>query len=58
VPIITRLNGRDRDRGSTSGMIHDCYAVVSGISKYCTLQPLLAGLSRLPRRPETAPREQ
>jgi 2-keto-4-pentenoate hydratase/2-oxohepta-3-ene-1,7-dioic acid hydratase in catechol pathway len=37
--IITRLNGKERDRGSTSGMVHDCYAVVSGISKYATLHP-------------------
>jgi 2-keto-4-pentenoate hydratase/2-oxohepta-3-ene-1,7-dioic acid hydratase in catechol pathway len=35
--IITRLNGREGDRGSTSGMVHNCYAVVSGISKCCTL---------------------
>jgi len=37
--IITRLNGRERDRGSTSGMVHNCYAIVSGISKYATLHP-------------------
>jgi 2-keto-4-pentenoate hydratase/2-oxohepta-3-ene-1,7-dioic acid hydratase in catechol pathway len=37
--IITRLNGKERDRGSTAGMVHDCYAIVSGISKYCTLHP-------------------
>ena len=27
------------DRGSTSGMVHNCYAIVSGISKYATLHP-------------------
>lgn len=37
--IITRLNGREKDRGSTSGMVRNCYDVVSGISKYCTLHP-------------------
>ena len=37
--IITRLNGKERDRGSTSGMVHDCYAIVSGISRYATLHP-------------------
>ena len=37
--IITRLNGREGDRGSTSGMVHNCYAIVSGISKYATLHP-------------------
>jgi 2-keto-4-pentenoate hydratase/2-oxohepta-3-ene-1,7-dioic acid hydratase in catechol pathway len=37
--IITRLNGKERDRGSTAGMVHDCFSIVSGISKYCTLHP-------------------
>jgi 2-keto-4-pentenoate hydratase/2-oxohepta-3-ene-1,7-dioic acid hydratase in catechol pathway len=37
--IITRLNGREADRGSTSGMVRNCYAIVSGISKYATLHP-------------------
>lgn len=37
--IITRLNGREKDRGSTGGMVRNCYDVVSGISKYCTLYP-------------------
>lgn len=37
--IVTRLNGREADRGSTSGMVQNCYAIVSGISKYCTLHP-------------------
>ena len=37
--IITRLNGREADRGSTSGMTYDCYATVSGISQYITLSP-------------------
>lgn len=37
--IITRLNGREHDRGSTSGMIYDCYATVSGISQFVTLRP-------------------
>ena len=39
VEIITRLNGKEGDRGPTSGMIHNCYATVSGISKYATLRP-------------------
>ena len=37
--IITRLNGRENDRGSTSGMIYNCYATVSGISQFATLHP-------------------
>ena len=37
--IITRLNGKEHDRGSTSGMTHDCYAIVSGISQFVTLHP-------------------
>lgn len=37
--IITRLNGKEHDRGSTSGMTYDCYATVSGISQFVTLQP-------------------
>ncbi len=37
--IITRLNGTEHDRGSTSGMIYDCYATVSGISQFATLHP-------------------
>jgi 2-keto-4-pentenoate hydratase/2-oxohepta-3-ene-1,7-dioic acid hydratase in catechol pathway len=37
--IITRLNGREHDRGSTSGMVYDCYAIVSGISQFVTLHP-------------------
>jgi 2-keto-4-pentenoate hydratase/2-oxohepta-3-ene-1,7-dioic acid hydratase in catechol pathway len=37
--IITRLNGREHDRGSTSGMMYDCYAIVSGISQFVTLHP-------------------
>ncbi|MBM3941632.1 MAG: DUF2437 domain-containing protein [SAR202 cluster bacterium] len=37
--IITRLNGREHDRGSTSGMTYNCYAIVSGISQFATLRP-------------------
>ena len=37
--IITRMNGQEKDRGSTSGMVFDCYAIVSGISQYITLHP-------------------
>jgi len=37
--IITRINGEEVDRGSTSGMNYDCYAVVSGISQHVTLHP-------------------
>ena len=37
--VITRLNGREGDRGSTSGMTYDCYDIVSGISKYVTPRP-------------------
>ena len=37
--IATRLNGTERDRGSTSGMAYDCYATVSGISQFVTLRP-------------------
>jgi 2-keto-4-pentenoate hydratase/2-oxohepta-3-ene-1,7-dioic acid hydratase in catechol pathway len=54
--IITRLNGREADRGSTSGMVHNCYAIVSGISKYCTLHPgevEIAGIGTL-RNPVVA----
>jgi 2-keto-4-pentenoate hydratase/2-oxohepta-3-ene-1,7-dioic acid hydratase in catechol pathway len=39
VEIITRLNGKENDRGSTSGMTYDCYAIVSGISQFATLYP-------------------
>jgi 2-keto-4-pentenoate hydratase/2-oxohepta-3-ene-1,7-dioic acid hydratase in catechol pathway len=39
VEIITRLNGRETDRGSTSGMTYNCYETVSGISQYVTLHP-------------------
>jgi 2-keto-4-pentenoate hydratase/2-oxohepta-3-ene-1,7-dioic acid hydratase in catechol pathway len=37
--IITRLNGRESDRGRTSGMVYDCYQIVSGISQFVTLHP-------------------
>ncbi len=37
--IITRLNGMEHDRGSTSGMTYNCYATVSGISQFVTLKP-------------------
>jgi 2-keto-4-pentenoate hydratase/2-oxohepta-3-ene-1,7-dioic acid hydratase in catechol pathway len=37
--IITRLNGREADRGSTSGMTFNCFEIVSGISEYITLLP-------------------
>lgn len=37
--IITRLNGRESDRGSTSGMVYNCYQIVSGISQFVTLHP-------------------
>jgi 2-keto-4-pentenoate hydratase/2-oxohepta-3-ene-1,7-dioic acid hydratase in catechol pathway len=37
--IITRLNGQEHDRGSTSGMIYDCFTTVSGISEFVTLRP-------------------
>lgn len=37
--IITRLNGKEADRGSTSGMVYNCYEIVSGISQYITLHP-------------------
>lgn len=37
--IITRLNGKENDRGSTSGMTWNCWAIVSGISQYITLHP-------------------
>ncbi len=37
--IITRLNGREHDRGSTAGMTYDCNAIVSGISQFVTLRP-------------------
>jgi len=37
--IITRLNGREHDRGSTSGMVYNCYDIVSGISQFATLRP-------------------
>ena len=37
--IITRVDGREEDRGNTRDMIHDCYAIVSNISQYCTLHP-------------------
>ena len=37
--IITRLNGSEHDRGSTSRMTYDCYATVSGISQFVTLHP-------------------
>ncbi len=37
--IITRLNGKESDRGSTSGMTYDCYDTVSGISQFATLRP-------------------
>ena len=37
--IITRLNGKESDRGSTSGMTYDCYYTVSGISQFATLHP-------------------
>ena len=37
--IITRLNGREADRGSTDGMTYNCFEIVSGISEYITLWP-------------------
>jgi len=39
VDVITRLNGHEGDRGSTSGMTYGCYEIVSGISQYVTLHP-------------------
>ena len=39
VDVITRLNGREKDRGSTSGMTYSCYETVSGISQFVTLHP-------------------
>ena len=39
VEVITRLNGREGDRGNTSGMTYGCYETVSGISQYVTLHP-------------------
>lgn len=37
--IITRLNGREGDRGRTSGMVYNCFQIVSGISQFVTLHP-------------------
>lgn len=37
--IITRVDGREEDRGSTRDMVHNCYQIVSGISQFCTLLP-------------------
>lgn len=37
--IITRVDGREEDRGNTRDMVHNCYAIVSNISQYCTLHP-------------------
>jgi 2-keto-4-pentenoate hydratase/2-oxohepta-3-ene-1,7-dioic acid hydratase in catechol pathway len=37
--IITRLNGKEADRGNTSGMVYNCFEIVSGISQYITLHP-------------------
>ena len=37
--IITRLNGTERDRGSTSGMVWDCYETLSRLTQLITLQP-------------------
>ena len=39
VDVITRLNGREGDGGSTSGMTYGCYEIVSGITQYVTLHP-------------------
>ena len=35
--IITRLNGKEIDRGSTSGMLFGCYETVSPISQFVTI---------------------
>ena len=37
--IITRVNGTENDRGSTSGMTYGCYETVSRISQFVTLHP-------------------
>ena len=37
--IITRVDGREEDRGNTRDMVHDCYTIVSNISQNCTLHP-------------------
>ena len=39
VEIITRVNGKETDRGSTSGMTFNCYETVSRISEFVTLHP-------------------
>ena len=39
VDIITRVNGKEIDRGSTSGMTFNCYETVSRISQFVTLHP-------------------
>ncbi|MQG33443.1 MAG: DUF2437 domain-containing protein [SAR202 cluster bacterium] len=39
VEIITKVNGKETDRGSTSGMTFNCYETVSRISQHVTLHP-------------------
>ena len=39
VDIITRVNGKETDKGSTSGMTFGCYETVSRISQFVTLHP-------------------
>jgi 2-keto-4-pentenoate hydratase/2-oxohepta-3-ene-1,7-dioic acid hydratase in catechol pathway len=51
--IIVRVDGREEQRGSTRDMLRNCYEIVSGISRYCTLHPgdLISTGSPSPTRP-------
>lgn len=39
VDIIVRVDGKEEDRGNTRDMIHNCYEIVSRISRHMTLHP-------------------
>ncbi|MEK7214831.1 MAG: fumarylacetoacetate hydrolase family protein, partial [Chloroflexota bacterium] len=53
VDIIVRVNGREEQRGNTRDMVRNCYEILSGISRYCTLHPgdIISTGSPSPSRP-------
>ncbi len=56
VDIIVRVNGHEEQRGTTRDMVRNCYEIVSGISRYCTLHPgdIISTGSPSPSRPGTS----
>ena len=53
LPIVTRINGREVQRGSTRGMVRPVRSIVSALSRHVTLPPGTVILTGSP--PPTAP---